>query len=175
MCRGFSVSTDFLMDYRDSIRPQHRLAEYDTLEKALALDQKLSTLHSAMMDCSTCSSDSTRNLALLRELDILCTLYVAGQAKFAASNHHISKGSNEHRVELGNSTVQIGRYVLDSEEGKVVGRVVVKQGLDHLQKKLQLVQAGQKSTNCEAMQKDIAVKVREILSRVWEASAYGCL
>jgi hypothetical protein len=167
MCRGH--------DNDISIEVRCPIAAYSTLEKVLQLDQKLSNLHSAMMECSTCSSDPTRTTSLLRELEILCTLYVAGQANFSPSGVPIDKDSNESRAELGDSTFQLGRYVLDSEECRVVGRIVVKQGLDHLQKKLQIVQVEQRRNNCATMQNEISAKVQGILSKVWEASAYGCL
>jgi hypothetical protein len=159
MCRGH--------DNDISIEVRCPIAAYSTLEKVLQLDQKLSNLHSAMMECSTCSSDPTRTTSLLRELEILCTLYVAGQAKFSPSGVPIDKDSNESRAELGDSTFQLGRYVLDSEECRVVGRIV--------QKKLQIVQAEQRRNNCATMQNEISAKVQGILSKVWEASAYGCL
>lgn len=167
MCRGYE--NDISIEVRGPV------AAHSTLEKVLQLDQKLSNLHSAMMECSSCSSDPTRTATLLRELEILCTLYVAGQAKFSPSGVPIAKDSNESRAELGDSTFQLGRYVLDSEECRVVGRIVVKQGLDHLQKKLQIVQAEQRRNDCATMQNEISAKVQGILSKVWEASAYGCL
>ncbi|KAI0568912.1 hypothetical protein Alg130_11880, partial [Pyrenophora tritici-repentis] len=110
-------------------------------------------------------------MVLLDKLDTLCSLYVAGQAKFATTDHHISKSTGVDRTELGNSTFQMGRFVLDSEECKVVGRVVVKEGLDSLQKKLQMIQAEQKRAEAGTAQNAIEVKVRGILSKVWEASA----
>ena len=128
-----------------------------------------------MMDCSTCSSDPKRTLTLLHKLDVLCTLYVAGQAKFTASDNLIGKRTSEECAVLSNSTFQIGRFVLDSEECQVVGRVVVKQGLDNLQKKLQAVQAEQKRANCGTAQEEIGAKARRILTKVWGAGAYGCL
>ena len=65
--------------------------------------------------------------------------------------------------------------MLDSEDSKAIGRIIVKQGLDHLQKKLLIVQAEQKRVNSGSMNDEIGEKVRAILSKVWEASAYGCL
>jgi hypothetical protein len=175
MCWRSPTNTECFIENPIGIEINNSIAEYSTLEKVLELDQKLSHLHSAMMECSTCSSDPMRAMALLHELDTLCTLYVAGQAKFATSNTHISRNSNGGPAELGDSTFQIGRFVLDNEESKVVGRIIVKQGLDHLQKKLLVVQAEQKRGNSGPMHDEIGVKVRAILSKVWEASAYGCL
>lgn len=175
MCWRSPTNTERFLENPIDIDLQVPAVEYNTLEKVLELDQKLSNLYSAMMECSTCSSDPMRAMALLQELDILCTLYVAGQAKFATSDNRINSGSSGGHAELGDSTFQLGRFVLDNEESKVVGRIVVKQGLDHLQKKLLKVQAEQKRVNSGSMHDEIGVKVRAILSKVWEASAHGCL
>lgn len=175
MCWRSSTNTECFPKNPIGIELQDPAVDYNTLEKVLELDQKLSNLYSAMMECSTCSSDPMRAMALLHELDVLCTLYVAAQAKYATTDNQIKKGNSESRVELGDSKFQVGRFVLDSEESKVVGRIVVKQGLDHLQKKLLIVQAEQKRANSGSTNDEIGEKVRAILSKVWEASAYGCL
>lgn len=175
MCWRSPKNTECFLKNPIGIELHDPAAEYNTLEKVLELDQRLSNLYSAMMECSTCSSDPMRAMALLEELDVLCTLYVAGQARFATSDSHINDASSGSRAALDDSKFQLGRFVLDSEESKVVGRIVVKQGLDHLQKKLLIVQAEQKRANSGSMHDELGVKVRAILSKVWEASAYGCL
>lgn len=114
-------------------------------------------------------------MVLLHELDVLCTLYVASQEKFTASDNFIGKRSSKECAALSIGTFQIGRFALDSEDCTVVGRVVVKQGLNSLQKKLQAVQAEQKRANCGTTQDEISKMVRGILTKVWGASAYGCL
>lgn len=172
MCRKLQES---LHDNHETARFQHSVADYDTLEKVLELDQKLSNLLAAMMDCRTCSSDPLRTTALLRELDVLCTVYVAEQAKFATPDHRKSGDGGDGRAEVGSSTFLIGRFELDSEECKLVGRVIVKQGLEHIQKNLQKVQVEQKRAEGGALQDEIDAKVRKILSKVWKASASECL
>ncbi|KAI4958627.1 hypothetical protein J4E86_004231 [Alternaria arbusti] len=175
MCWRSSTNTECFLKDPIGIEIHDPAAEYNTLEKVLELDQKLSNLYSAMMECSTCSSDPMRAMALLQELDVLCTLYVAAQAKYATTDNQIKRGNSDGRLELRDSKFQVGRFVLDSEESKAIGRIIVKQGLDHLQKKLLIVQAEQKRVNSGSMNDEIGEKVRAILSKVWEASAYGCL